>query len=215
MKAMRYTLLTDGASDRALIPILNWVLRQHLSALPIQSEWADLRHLHQPPRQLPTRITAAVDLYPCDLLFVHRDAEGVPHRSRVEEIETAMQEARTVHGGGLPPHIVVVPVRMTEAWLLFDEAAIRRAAGNPNGRVPLHLPGGDPEEIPDPKHVLHDLLKTACELGGRRLDAFRPHEKVHRIPEFISAFDPLRRLGAFSSLEQQVHDVAVRIMTPR
>jgi hypothetical protein len=213
MNALRYTLLSDGASDRALIPILNWLLRQHLPALPIQSEWADLRQLRQPPRLLPARITAALDLYPCDLLFVHRDAEGAPHRSRVEEIETAIQEARAVHeGAGLPPHVVVVPVRMTEAWLLFDEAAIRRAAGNPNGRVPLDLPAGDPEEIPDPKQLLHDLLKTASELGGRRLGAFRPHEKVHRIPEFIGAFDPLRRLVAFSSLEQQVRDTAVRIM---
>ena len=111
-----------------------------------------------------------MDLYPCDLLFVHRDAEGVPHRSRVEEIEIAMQEVRAVHeGAGLPPHVVVVPVRMTEAWLLFDEAAIRRAAGNPNGRVSLQLPPGDPEEIADPKQLLHDLLRTASELGGRRL----------------------------------------------
>ena len=32
------------------------------------------------------------------------------------------------------PAICVIPVRMQEAWLLFDEIAIRHAAGNPHGR---------------------------------------------------------------------------------
>ena len=30
------------------------------------------------PRGLSERIRAAVELYPCDLLFIHRDAEGEP-----------------------------------------------------------------------------------------------------------------------------------------
>ena len=29
---------------------------------------------------------------------------------------------------------------MTEAWLLFDESAIRVVAGNPNGKNPLNIP---------------------------------------------------------------------------
>jgi len=45
MSSIRYTLLTDGSSDRALIPILNWLLRQHLLNHEIQSEWADLSRL--------------------------------------------------------------------------------------------------------------------------------------------------------------------------
>ena len=31
----------------------------------------------------------------------------------------------------------IVPVRMTEAWLLLDESAIRRVAGRPHGDEPL------------------------------------------------------------------------------
>jgi hypothetical protein len=38
------------------------------------------------------------------------------------------------------PVVCVVPVRMMEAWLLIDEMAIRRVAGNPNGRIPIELP---------------------------------------------------------------------------
>ena len=36
MQTLRYTLLADGSSDRALLPILTWLLRQYCGAIPIQ-----------------------------------------------------------------------------------------------------------------------------------------------------------------------------------
>jgi hypothetical protein len=75
MDEIRYTLITDGSSDRALIPILTWVLRERGGVNRIQPEWADLGRLPRPPAALQNRILAAIDLFPCDLLFVHRDAE--------------------------------------------------------------------------------------------------------------------------------------------
>ena len=59
------------------------------------------------------RILKAIDFYPCDLLFIHRDAEKEPCHVRVEEIEKAIQEIIAT-GKDLPTHIAVVPVRMTE-----------------------------------------------------------------------------------------------------
>ena len=71
MQRLSYTLVSDGASDRALIPILSWLLRNLCGSLPIQSARADLRRLRNPPRSLVDRIQRSVALYPCDLLFVH------------------------------------------------------------------------------------------------------------------------------------------------
>jgi len=68
MSNLRYTLLADGSSDRALIPILTWLLREQEVVLAIQSEWADMARLRRPPRGLEERIEAALMLYPCDLL---------------------------------------------------------------------------------------------------------------------------------------------------
>jgi len=114
-----------------LYPI-TWILRQHFP-FAVNGTWADLRRLPSPPKDLRGRIDAALDLYPCDLLFIHRDAEGVPLDQRVAEIEDAVV--------GLPaPRVPVVPVRMQEAWLLIDEPALRRAAGNPHGGVSLAMP---------------------------------------------------------------------------
>src|SRR6266545_2388637 len=79
--ALRFTFVTDGASDRALLPVLTWLLRQH-SQRPFQPQWADLLYLRQPPRTLEDKIITALELYPCDLLFVHRDAEPSPRRGQ-------------------------------------------------------------------------------------------------------------------------------------
>jgi len=143
MSSIRYTLLTDGSSDRALIPILNWLLRQHLLNHEIQSEWADLSRLPKPPKELSERIELAINLYPCDVLFIHRDAEACELDHRVKEIEAKLSNLAELQ----VPVVKVIPVRMTEAWLLFDERAIRTAASNPNGSIVLQLPSFNNIEI--------------------------------------------------------------------
>jgi hypothetical protein len=162
MKELSYTLLSDGSSDRALLPLLTWLLRQHLTDCPIQAQWADLGRLPRPPKGLVQRIRSSLELYHCDLLCVHRDAEALPRHVRAHEIRSALQSAclpKTV------PAVCVVPVRMHEAWLLFDERALRRAAGNPNGGELLDLPGADQiEGIPD-----LSTYSSQCRCSGRQV----------------------------------------------
>jgi len=103
----------------------------------------------------------------------------------------------------------VVPVRMLEAWLLLDEKAIRQAAGNPNGRQPLNLPSPSRlEERPDPKHDLHEALRTACALRGRRWKKFDLGRAVCRITDYQQDFALLRQLPAFCQLEDAVARMA-------
>lgn len=202
MKELRYTLLSDGSSDKALLPLLTWLLRSHLVEYAIQSTWADLRRLPKPPKKLLPRIILSLELYPCDLLFVHRDAEKEPHQKRVVEITDAISQVKSVQ---VPPFVCVVPVRMQEAWLLFDEAALPRAAGNPNGHQVLNLPDvAQLEELPNPKNILHELLRQASGLSSRRVKKFSVNERVHRVAELIDDFTPLRSLPAFMTLEAEI-----------
>lgn len=200
MSAICYTLLANGGSDRALLPLLDWLMREHLPQRAVRSQWADLARLASPPRTLVEKIERAVDLYPCDLIFVHRDSERVPRDERAEEIRRAADES-CIGAIAVP----VVPVRMTEAWLLFDEAAIRRAADNPNGRVALNLPG-NAEALVDPKSALHSLLEAASELPRRRLKRFRVTQRVHRVAQLIRDYSPLRALPAFNAFETEVSE---------
>lgn len=203
MEELRYTLLSDGPSDKALMPILTWLLRQHVPNLPIQPRWSDLRRLRTPPRELHERIRSSIELYPCDLLFVHRDAETASLEERLGEINQVVSNA--IVDRQMPAVICVVPIRMTEAWLLFDINAIRQAAGNPHGTVPLNLPPLlNIENLSDPKEVLCDILCAATELGTRRRKRFNTNIAVQRIPEYIEDFSSLRSLSAFIALEEEL-----------
>jgi len=163
--------------------------------------WADLARLPSPPHSLPDRIIQSAELYPCDVLFVHRDADDKPYATRIDEMRAAC--ARAGESRGLPPIIPVVPVRMLEAWLLCDEAALRRAAGNPNGRQPLDLPRArDLESVLDPKTRLHELWREASALSTRRRHSLRV--SVPRLAELTDDFSPLRRLPAFQALETEM-----------
>ena len=202
MHKLRYTLLSDGSANEALIPILTWLLQQHLPHVPIQGEWSDLRRLREPPprSRLHERIRLTLDLYPCDLLFVHRDAENVSPDQRFSEVEGALQQARSLIQ--VPTTVSVVPVRMLDAWLLFDLRAIRRAAGNPHGTQLVNLPPlRDLENLSDPKPLLHQILRDASGLHGRRLRSFNHSVALHRIPHYIEDFSPLRTLSALRRLE--------------
>ncbi len=206
MSGLRYTLVSDGRADRALMPHLTWLLREHGVEQAIQSEWADLWRLPIKPRGLTEKIIKSVELYPCDLLFVHRDAEREPLESRVTEIQRAVEDASQFIT--VPPVVCVVPVRMQEAWLLFDEAAIRRAAGNQNGQQQLNLPRlSRIEGLPDPKRTLCDLLRVASGLSSRRLTRLRVRTYATQVSAYIEDFSPLRALPSFNSLEAEIEQV--------
>lgn len=196
MSTIRYTLLSDGSSDRMLMPILDWLFRQHCPEYSVDSNWSDLGRLPRPPKTLPDKIRTTLDLYDCDILFIHRDAERESIGVRFRQITDAVQ------GLNHPPVISVIPVRMQEAWLLFDKTAIRKAAGNPNGSVVLNLPNlRSVERHPDPKQLLFELIRKSSELKGARLKKLNLHRCAFLVSQSIADFSPLRSLSAFCALE--------------
>lgn len=195
MQTLTATLVTDGSSDRVLLPIIDFLMNEH-SSLPFRTIFAQGAHRGT----LAQRVAEAVAHYPCDLLFVHRDAEAVAVADREQEIMQATE--------GLPPtsHAVhIIPVRMTESWLLMDAPAIRAAAGNPTGKQALGLPAASRiEALPDPKAILFGALVRAKDLGARRRASIRPEALRHRVAELIEDHGVLRQLASFQHLEHQV-----------
>jgi hypothetical protein len=144
---------------------------------------------------------------PCDILFVHRDAE----RPDLASLRLAEIRAATAQLG--PASVPVVPVRMTEAWLLIEERAIRLAAGNPNGTAEIPLPPVQRlEHTPNPKDLLYRCLMLASEMSGRRHGNFRQTlpRRVHLVAERIADFSPLRRLPAFARFEATTREIVAR-----
>lgn len=207
MDVLTCTLMADGSSDRVLIPVLQWLLDTYCPGI-YALNFAE--KLPSPTNTLDDRITTALAYYPCDLLFVHRDAEADAPQSRQQEIEAAW----TRQGQRADEQLVtIVPVRMTEAWLLVDEAAIRAASGNPNGTMALGLPKvAKLEQLKDPKAVLFDALSAASGRSPRRLKSFSPEACRHRVSDLMASCDPpsfaiLRALPSFAGLETRVQQL--------
>ena len=200
---MRLTLLADGTSDRALIPIIEWALWESGVRADVQTTWADFRGLRDKPVTLTQRVAKALELYPCDVLFVHRDSEAETLETRLDEICLSISALPENH-----IHVPVIPVKMLESWLLLDETAIRFAAGNPNGSVELEMPNPDRvEAISNPKEVIFALLRMASGKSGRRLAALHVESARTFVSQHIGDFSRLRTLASFRHFEKELGEV--------
>ena len=128
------------------------------------------------------------------LIFVHRDSENLTLDERLGEFDAVDRQ----------DVVPVVPVRMSEAWLLFDGSAVAKAAGKPSShvRIPRIL---QIEDIPDPKDRLDELLfQAAGAPTGRRGRNFRRSIAARRasVAEYISDYSPLENLPAFRAFQQ-------------
>jgi len=137
-----------------------------------------------------------------DVVVIHRDGDRDGRDARLEEISAAVEQVTPD-----VKHVCVIPIRMTEAWLVLDEPAIREVAGNPNGREPLQIPKpAAAERISDPKAMLKELLETASGLTGRRLRDFKTKFPVHRrlLLERLRPDGPVRQLSAWRHFDEDV-----------
>ncbi|MEM8994545.1 MAG: hypothetical protein AAGF23_07110 [Acidobacteriota bacterium] len=201
MSMFRSTLVSEGSSDQALIPAIDWLLRQHVPA-DLQTTWADLRDLPNPPRDLDSKLLKAAQLYPCELLCIHRDGDREGRAPRVREIRRALSQAFPEKP---QPAVCVIPVRSLESWFLFDETAIRMASSNPRGREALNLPPlRSLEALAKPRERLQECVRAASGPRRRRKREMTPHQALRRIAELTRDFTPLRELPTFRAFEDEL-----------
>lgn len=205
MKELKYTLIADGSSDITLLKIIKWSLDDLYPRLANDGIFADFRNMQDPPKRLGDKVNSAKLYYPFDVLFVHRDAETTNARmivQRSQEINDELLEE------DFDKTICVVPIKMMETWLLIDEDAIRKAAGNRNYRGSINLPPiRTLERENQPKDLLHSLLREASGKKGRNLKKFNIDKTVHLVAENIEDFSVLRQLIAFQEFEDELKKV--------
>ena len=195
-KVIKFLILGEGTSDTALEQPIRWLLDHHQFDFPFEfAPASDACRGHH----LKGKLEKAMISFLPDVIFVHRDADQMGYEARESEIDTVVHEL-SVHYA-----IPVIPVKMLETWLLIDENAIRRAAGNPSGTVPLSIPRVNRlENIADPKTQLLRTLRIASELTGRRLKKFNVYQARRRVAEEIESFKALLDLSSFQKLSHHI-----------
>ena len=213
--ATRFILLCEGSSDRALVPHLERLLVS-CGATAAVGFAIPLSTVRDPggggsvlERKLGVVLAAETEY---DLLFVHRDADAAGHEARTREIiDASANMALNVN------RVPIVPVRATEAWILLDEAAIRRVAGKPRGRQPLNLPRPSRvEQLADPKGALDTALASASGCRGYRLRKFRSRFGQHRriLLEQLPIGGALDHIPAWARLREAVSALVAAQQAP-
>ncbi|HEV8559533.1 MAG TPA: hypothetical protein VGR06_24590 [Actinophytocola sp.] len=199
---VRALFLGEGTSDNGIVPQIENLAASLSIEIAVTSP--DLSRLLKPPgRAIEDKLRAAVEKggrY--DLIIVHRDADRDGRDARLLEITNAVRKVTPD-----TDYTAVIPVRMTEAWLLTDERELRQVAGNPRGTICLNLP--EParvESIPDPKRVLKETLGIASGLSGRKLDKFHDRFSQHR-RQLLERLDPRGRVELVTSWRCFVTDL--------
>ena len=151
---------------------------------------------------------AAQDAAPAwNVLFVHADADGDAGRALRESILPGLD---LVHGMDLPrtAGVAVVPVRMTESWVLADRDALRAVFGSTLDDAALGLTFNSAalERLADPKRMLDEAF-AATRPAGRRAHA-GVMALLNALGEQV-ALEKLRVLPAFRALEADI-DTALR-----
>lgn len=206
MRGLKYTLIGDGSSDKALMQIINWLLNDLFPTVPVQGKFADFRNLSNPPAKgnIAEQVKYASLYYEYDILFYHRDAEN--NSSNI--IENRKKEILSVLASSITPKVIcIVPIVMMESWLLINPDAIRKAAGNRNYNGEMNLPPINKlESTKDSKELLHYLLREASGRKKRNLKNFNVNNAVHFVAEYIVDFSPLRELSSFNSFEKDLKE---------
>ncbi|WP_245633730.1 hypothetical protein [Amycolatopsis jejuensis] len=200
-RVLQGLFIAEGTSDQPLANTVEVLFRE--SGIELRLTVPPYEQLPKVAKTIKDRTEAGQRLMECiDVVVVHRDSDNVGHDVRREEIDSAM------HSAGIGVWCPIVPVRMTEAWLLLDEKEIRRVAGNPKGRASLGLPKRhEVERVADPKEVLRKALLDASAATGRRREreAKRFNSQRRQLLEGIDREGPLKEL---SSWQQLLEDVA-------
>ena len=185
-RQLTFSIIADGGTDQLLVPILQWAIHRLDPEVEILEPGFSKRS---------GGVKEFLRTYTHDvmLLFVHRDSENMTLEERLKEFESTS-------GSNVVP---VVPVRMSESWILFDGGAIARAAGSSIHTVSVPRISGI-ESISDPKQHLDSLLlEAAGNPSGRRGKNFRRSlvERRMSVASFISDYSPLEGLTAFRSFQ--------------
>ncbi len=190
MAVIQCLLVCEGGFDTALVSHIGRLIASYDHSEPEFETSTSGRRPADKIRNSPRRIGQY------DLLFVHRDADNAGADARYREIEAAVQDSE--YDG---PWVGIVPVRMTEAWLLLDERAIRQVVRNPHSRTQLTLPSpNEAERRANPRAILETALLDACEKRGRRrTDMQRALPDIcQRLLQNLPVGGPLEQLASWA-----------------
>ncbi|GAA2545642.1 hypothetical protein GCM10010435_13330 [Winogradskya consettensis] len=204
MRYLTTALISEGTTDdRLLPPLLGRMLQEICADYQDSVEVADVRPVRE--KKGPRSLEEVLDLVDRNrgsflVVFFHHDRGARPGRTETEWLEPL----RAAWGSRSEQLVTVVPVRETEAWLLADGDALRRAFGVqwPDSQLGVPAQPKDVEGLIDPKQVLDrsiGRLSRSTADHYSQLGAMVSLERLCQVPAFAQLWretqQALEKLG--------------------
>lgn len=212
-------LYTEGATDNRFLPTIAQRTAQELllrrasqivDVLPVQL----VRGVRAESRA-EAILQAARQSWGYQLLLIHSDADSRTAEAALgDRIQpgldlVAQQDDQTALCRQMVP---VVPVTMTEAWMLADAATLYRILGTaqPNDSLEIPTSPAEIERLADPKEHLNQILRNASATRSRRR---RKSRTVGQLYEPLGEQINLAELSRLSAYQRFQADLETALRT--
>ena len=138
------------------------------------------------------------------ILFIHADADADAKAARQQRVQPAMDKLMATGEFSAHDIVAVIPVRMTDAWMLADPDALRKALHLVEN-LDLELPTRtrELERLTEPKAQLQQITRRSSTRKRQR----RRRDPLDSLPRQLGnsiSLDCLRRLPAFQIMEREL-----------
>ena len=216
MTALVLALYAEGHADEGFLPVViqrtaEQVLARRGRTIVDVLEPISLNHTID--RQFPTRVDrmleAARRASGYHALIVHADADyPSPDRALLERFipgQTRVRQARQAQESVCEYLVPIIPVQMTEAWMLADPDALREVIGVRLALEALGTPA-HPHQVesdPDPKQTLNVVIQNALAQRSHR----RRRIALGAVYEPLARQIDLAKLGSVPAYTEFVTDL--------
>jgi len=140
------------------------------------------------------------------VLCIHADADDSTDASVFNnKINPSLRKIEAEQDDICKVIVPVVPVQMTEAWMLADKMLLKNQIGTDKSDMELGF-DKNPEQISDPKTVITGAIRIASrEKGKRHRNDLNISVLYERLGENIS-LESLRQLPSFRKFEDNVRN---------
>jgi hypothetical protein len=199
---LSFVLIGEGSSDLRMVSHIENILItegfSEVSGKPLEQDRIG--------RTVFDKLLAARKLFPsAGLIIIHRDADNAGSEARLREINEAVNRMPEKFNTKVIP---MIPVKMTEAWLLADRKIINRVAGNVDcdDEIRCIPPVKILENRANVKELLLDALCEASGLEGGRLKPFKKRfgEMRARIMEDLAVDGPQKELPSYQAFRREL-----------
>lgn len=209
MKQLIIGFTTDGPTD---IRFLESIIQRTFEDIAFECDGdvmvLPLQYIEREPgsfiEMVQTCAHKAIIDHSIMVLCIHTDAEAAnDHRAFEFKITPAFESVQQSEEDICKNLVAVVPVRMTEAWLLADKDLLKAEIGTSKSDNDLKIHRA-PETFADPKAAIEEAIRIArADLPARRRHQLPIAELYQPIGQKIQ-LEKLERLAAYQKFKEAV-----------